>query len=106
MSVRRPPYGVDGVTPLATSIAALAAKSAGHGFRGQGGVTMVTIVFLWFAFTFVVAVFANTRGRSAIGWWILAVIVSPLVAGLFLLAMRNLRMERLLLDPVVLAEET
>ena len=67
---------------------------------------ILIVLFFWFAFTFVVAVAANTRGRSAIGWWILAVIFSPLVAGLFLLAMRNLRMERLLVDPVVLAEDT
>lgn len=58
---------------------------------------MFLIAFGWLAFTIIVAVAANTRGRNALGWGILAVIFSPLLAGLFLLALPNLRMEALLL---------
>src|SRR5262249_23584073 len=33
---------------------------------------------------------ANTRGRSGFGWFLLAAIISPLLAGLLLLALRRL----------------
>jgi hypothetical protein len=38
----------------------------------------------------VVAVAANTRGRSPIAWFIYAIIFSPLLSGLLLLALPNL----------------
>jgi hypothetical protein len=57
---------------------------------------MLLIIFGWLMFTIIVAVAANTRGRNALGWGILAVLFSPLIAGLLLLALPNLRMEALL----------
>ena len=40
----------------------------------------------WIAFSAVVSVGANTRGRSGGGWFLLSLVISPLLAGLFLLA--------------------
>jgi hypothetical protein len=41
---------------------------------------------LWFGLSFVVAVYAARRGRSGTGWFILSVLISPLLAGLLCLA--------------------
>jgi hypothetical protein len=41
----------------------------------------------WFALAIIVGVAANTRGRNWLGWFILAFVISPLIAGLLLLAM-------------------
>jgi hypothetical protein len=54
------------------------------------------IILVWLVLAVIVAVAANTRGRSALGWGILALIFSPLLVGLLLLALPNLRMEALL----------
>lgn len=54
------------------------------------------IILVWLVFAVIVAVAANTRGRNAFGWCILALLFSPLLVGLFLLALPNLRMEALL----------
>ncbi len=45
------------------------------------------VVVLWFVLAIIVGIAANTRGRSGIGWFFLAVITSPLIAGLLLLAL-------------------
>jgi hypothetical protein len=42
--------------------------------------------FLWFGLSIVVAVYAARRGRSGSGWFILSVLISPLLAGLLCLA--------------------
>ena len=44
-------------------------------------------VFFWIVFAVIVGVAANTRGRSGLGWFALAVIISPLLSGLLLLAL-------------------
>jgi hypothetical protein len=51
---------------------------------------MIGGVFLWLGLSIVVAVGANTRGRSPIGWFFCAAIFSPLIAGMLLLALPNL----------------
>jgi hypothetical protein len=51
---------------------------------------IVAAIFLWLGLCIVVAVAANTRGRSPIGWFVCAAIFSPLLAGLLLLALPNL----------------
>jgi hypothetical protein len=48
---------------------------------------METIAFFWIAFAIIVGVAANTRGRNGGGWFILAVLISPLLAGLLVLAL-------------------
>jgi hypothetical protein len=45
------------------------------------------IIFLWVGFSVVVGVGANTRGRRGSGWGILALLISPLLAGSLLLAL-------------------
>jgi hypothetical protein len=45
------------------------------------------IFLTWFAFAIIVGVAANTRGRNWAGWFVLAVLLSPLIAGLLLLAL-------------------
>jgi hypothetical protein len=46
------------------------------------------IIFLfWIGFAVVVGVAANSRGRNGVGWGLLAAVISPLLAGLLLLAM-------------------
>lgn len=44
------------------------------------------IVFFWFLFSVVVAIVAGSRGRSAIGWWLLSMLISPLL-GIILVAL-------------------
>jgi hypothetical protein len=46
---------------------------------------------LWFGLAIVVGVAANTRGRNAAGWIFLAIVISPLLAGLLVLALPNLK---------------
>ncbi len=67
------------------------------------------VVFLWFLFAIIVAVAANTRGRSGIGWFLMAVILSPAIAGLLVLALpwresafarsREAKLDRLIIEP-------
>lgn len=45
------------------------------------------IVLFWLVLAIIVGVAANTRGRSGFGWFLLAAIISPLIAGLLLLAL-------------------
>jgi hypothetical protein len=48
------------------------------------------IFILWIGLAAVVGVAANTRGRNGFGWFLLAVVLSPLVAGLLVLALPQL----------------
>ena len=45
------------------------------------------LAFTWLMFTIIVGVAANTRGRSGVGWFLLAALISPLIAGLLVLAL-------------------
>lgn len=44
---------------------------------------MMIFVF-WIGFAIAVAAWANSLGRNAFGWLCLAIIISPLLAGIFL----------------------
>lgn len=50
----------------------------------------MTIIFVYVALTIIVGVAANSRGRSGIGWFLLALLISPLIAGLLVLALRRI----------------
>lgn len=52
---------------------------------------MLELVLFWFGFAFVVAIAASARGRNGAGWFLLAALISPLLAGLFLIAVPNLK---------------
>jgi hypothetical protein len=45
----------------------------------------VIIAILWFVFAFVVAFGAHNRGRSGLGWFVLAILLSPVLAGIALI---------------------
>jgi hypothetical protein len=45
------------------------------------------LIFIWLALAVIVAVAANTRGRSSAVWVLLAIVISPLLAGSLLLAL-------------------
>ena len=64
----------------------------------------MTIAFFYFGFTCVCAVLANTRGRNGAGWFVLALLISPILAGAFLLALPKLGAEPLASRPT--AEQT
>jgi len=49
----------------------------------------MTILIGWILFSAVVGVGANTRGRSGFSWFLLSLVISPLLAGLFLLASKR-----------------
>jgi hypothetical protein len=50
--------------------------------------TLILPAFIvWLGFAIIVGAAANTRGRNGGGWFILAVLISPLLAGLLLIAL-------------------
>jgi hypothetical protein len=51
---------------------------------------MAEIGFLWFVLAIAVALLANKRGRSAFGWFVIALLFSPLVGFVFLLVLDDL----------------
>jgi hypothetical protein len=51
--------------------------------------SLVSWIFLWLALSAVVAIAASQQGRSALGWFALAVFISPLFAGLLVRAMQK-----------------
>ena len=48
---------------------------------------MLTILFAWIAFAVVVGVVASTRGRVGYGWFLLSLVISPLITGPLVLAL-------------------
>jgi phosphotransferase system glucose/maltose/N-acetylglucosamine-specific IIC component len=57
---------------------------------------MALILFLWLGIAVVIGVGAKGRGRSGLGWFLLAVFLSPLIAGLLLVVLPDLRLHELL----------
>jgi hypothetical protein len=47
----------------------------------------MSLIVLWLVLAVIVGVGANTRGRSGPGWFLLAVVISPLLAGLLVLVL-------------------
>lgn len=54
------------------------------------------ILLIWVVFAVLVGVAANARGRSGTIWFIVAVVISPVLALIAVLVMRNIRYETLL----------
>ena len=50
---------------------------------------MLIIIFLWIVLALVVGVLASGRGRNGFGWTMLACLISPLLAGIFLLVIAD-----------------
>jgi hypothetical protein len=59
-------------------------------------ISMVPVAVIWLIFAIVVAAAANGRGRTGFGWFILAVVISPLLAGLLLAILPDLQTRALL----------
>jgi hypothetical protein len=57
----------------------------------QGG--MMELFLFWFIFAVVIGVAASSRGRSGLGWWLLAMIISPVLALVLLVLLPSLRAE-------------
>src|SRR5262249_51906651 len=84
-----PHHGRDAEQPSRCG-ACLAHKCRRPG-RGKMGIaeflTIPGIGFAWIVLCIIVAVAANTRGRSPIGGFICAILISPVLGGLLLLAL-------------------
>ncbi|EHK67612.1 hypothetical protein [Achromobacter arsenitoxydans] len=50
---------------------------------------LISIIFLWVALAIVVGAMAARRGRKRFGWTILACLISPVIAGLFLMSIAD-----------------
>jgi len=59
---------------------------------------ILLIPILWIVFAILIAAAADSRGRSGFGWFVLAIVLSPLLAGFVLLLMPNLTTQALLED--------
>jgi hypothetical protein len=60
--------------------------------QGVWGAVLVSILIVWLGLAVLIGVAAHARGRSGVYWFLLALIASPLVAGLFLALMPDLRL--------------
>lgn len=45
------------------------------------------IIVCWIVFSFAIAIFANRYGRSDVGYFLLSLVLSPLLTGILLLAL-------------------
>jgi uncharacterized membrane protein YhdT len=52
------------------------------------------ILFIWIIISWIVGAAANSRGRSAIAWFLLALVVSPIIAVLLLIAFAPVKRRR------------
>lgn len=50
-------------------------------------------LFLGIGLCVVVGIFANSRGRSGFGWFFLSCVITPLLGGLLVLALRNRKLD-------------
>jgi hypothetical protein len=50
----------------------------------------ISLVFFWLVLAIIVGIAANTRGRNGVAWFLLAVVISPLLGGLLVLALPRL----------------
>ena len=56
----------------------------------------MVLVVLWLLFAILIGVAAKARGRFGIGWFLLAILLSPLIAGVILALLPDLRTQALL----------
>jgi hypothetical protein len=56
------------------------------------------IAVIWVTLAIIIGAAARARGRSGVGWFLLAVVLSPLIAGLLLIIFPDLRTHALLAD--------
>ncbi len=46
---------------------------------------------VWFIFAVIVGIGASSRGRNGLGWWLLAMLISPLLAVILLMLLPSLK---------------
>jgi hypothetical protein len=51
----------------------------------KNGAAAVELFLIWLGLAIVVGVAASYRGRNGVGWFFLAVVITPLIAGLLVL---------------------
>lgn len=49
------------------------------------------IAIFWFGGALVIGIIAGSKGRSGIGYFLLSIVISPLLAGILALALPNLK---------------
>lgn len=49
------------------------------------------VVLFWIGFSVVIGILANQRGRGAVGWGILAALISPILSGIILFIIPDLK---------------
>lgn len=59
----------------------------------------MTYVFFWVFFSIIVGVFAGNRGRSGAGWFVLSLLISPLITFLLVAVSKNLDPARQISQP-------
>jgi hypothetical protein len=64
------------------------------------GVTMFEIGLVWLAGAVVVSILAGSRGRSSLGWFVLAVVFSPLLMLVLVLGLPSRRALGPIVEPV------
>lgn len=52
------------------------------------------IVFFWLLFSIAVGVYAGNKGRSGFGFFVLSILVSPIIGFIFAIAVDNLKDKR------------
>ena len=60
---------------------------------------MILVGIIWLVLTFVIGVAAERRGRSGFGWFLLALFLSPLIAGILLAVFPDKNLRALLEEP-------
>lgn len=53
----------------------------------------MSVLIIWCVLALLVGIAADSRGRNGLGWALLSLVFSPLLAILFLLVMRNIAEE-------------
>ena len=56
------------------------------------------VIFFMIMFSIIIGIWANKRGRTGFGWGIIALLISPLIAGIILVILTNLKEEQDLED--------
>ena len=54
---------------------------------------MFTVIVVWLAVSIAAGIFARNRGRSGLGWFLISLLISPIIAFIFLLVMKNKKKE-------------
>ncbi len=55
---------------------------------------MEAFVLFWFVFAFAPAILASRKGRSAVGWFLLALLISPVLTLIFVAVLPDLNQQK------------